>query len=273
MVNGVCKLTGASGRFVDAHLIPKALTRPAERGLPFVQSGQGGQRPVRRWSSWSDKGLVTQVGEDILTALDTWAIPQLRKHQLVWSGWGPMQSLAAGHEKIPGTSWGVRTISGIDPTRLRLFFLSLLWRAAATDRPEFAEIVLPLEDQERLRQMLVEGSAGPIDFYPAHLIQLSTMGTVHNLAPLRGEKVLPATESLQPKAIPIFRFYFDGLIAHIHVHSSDDGDTQELGPMVVGADDELIVSTVTYEHSFERENLGFLMEEAHRDWPEVMAKI
>jgi hypothetical protein len=64
MATGICKLTGKRGNFVKAHIIPKALTRPAEKGLPFVQGGQG-SRPVRRWDSWYDDHLVIQAGENI----------------------------------------------------------------------------------------------------------------------------------------------------------------------------------------------------------------
>jgi len=37
----------------------------------------------------------------------------------------------------------VRVIEKVDVVALRLFFLSILWRAAATDRFEFSEISLP----------------------------------------------------------------------------------------------------------------------------------
>ncbi|VIO79223.1 hypothetical protein CI41S_67910 [Bradyrhizobium ivorense] len=45
---GVCRLTGQLGKFVKAHLLPKALTRPGVAGTPFVEmsthgTGQSGR--------------------------------------------------------------------------------------------------------------------------------------------------------------------------------------------------------------------------------------
>src|SRR5690349_7493336 len=123
--SGVCKLTLTEGAFVDSHLIPKALTRTEQQGLPFVQY-RSGARPRKRWSSWYDPQLVTESGENILAAIDTWAIAELRKHKLVWSGWGESRALGPLHCPIVGTAWGIRKLDGINRSRLRFFFLSLL---------------------------------------------------------------------------------------------------------------------------------------------------
>jgi hypothetical protein len=209
---GFCKLTGKRGKFLRAHLIPRALTRAAAGGEPFIQGGRG-SRPVRRWDSWYDPGLVIQEGEDILTALDTWAIAELRKHELVWSGWGPTRALSTTLDLVPGTDWGTRIVEGIDPTGLRLFFLSLLWRAAATDRPEFADVTLPPDDLEQLRLKLLSNDPTPLSFYPTQLMQLYTIGETHNHTPITSTKTISSFGATPDRTIPIFRFYFDGLIS------------------------------------------------------------
>lgn len=53
MANGRCKLIGTKGKFVKSHLIPKALTRHEEPGLPLIQGGSGKRRKLR-WDSWYD---------------------------------------------------------------------------------------------------------------------------------------------------------------------------------------------------------------------------
>jgi hypothetical protein len=272
MAKGVCMLTGIRGKFVDAHLIPKSLTLPAKKGLPFVQSG-GASRPIRRWSSWYDGRLVTQHGEDILSLLDNWATAELRRQRLVWSGWGPMVSLSGLYTPLSGTPWGIREIEVADFQRLRLFFLSLLWRAAATTRSEFSEVIMPPNELEDLRLMLLAGNPEPQSFYPIQLTQLSTFGRIHNLAPIAQTKTIPAFDDRPARPINIFRFYFDGLAAHIHRQVSDDGTTKDLGPLIVGSRKKLIISTVTYEQSFERENVTRLTAEAFWTWPEVMGKL
>ena len=261
---GTCRLTGAKGKFVKSHLIPKAVTRPEQPGLPFIQGGSG-QFARRRWDSWYDKELVTREGEDILSALDDWAIRYLRAQKLLWSGWGPITALGGLHNAIPGTPWGFRTVNVDEPSRLRLFFLSLLWRAAASRLPEFSEVNIPDHDLELLANMLIRQDAGDISFYPATLTQLSTLGVIHNSTPLAQTKNIPelsdAPDRSTKKEMPIFRFYFDGLVTHIHRHSADDGYTNSIGDFFAGFGHKLSVTTVSYESSFEHENLYYVMSE------------
>jgi hypothetical protein len=259
---GTCKLTLKEGSFVKAHLIPRALTTPAQKGMPFFQWKSGGT-PKRRWSSWYDQNLVTRDGEDVLTGYDTWAITELRKQKVVWSSWGERRNLGSLHSAASGTPWGIRKVAGINPTKLRLFFLSLLWRAASTDLSEFAEVRLPQEDLEALRLLLLSRDPGPISFYPTTITQLSSIGNIHNHAPIAEIKVIPGLEPGEPTIeMPIFRFYFDGLIAHVHNHSSDDGYTAALGSLIVGASEQLVFTTQTYEGSWQRDNLMTVMSES-----------
>lgn len=53
---------------------------------------------------------------------------------------------------------------GLDAARLRLFFLSLLWRAAASTRGEFAAITLPPDDLEHLRRIVLGVEVPAPDF-------------------------------------------------------------------------------------------------------------
>jgi hypothetical protein len=121
--------------------------------------------------------------------------------------------------------------------------------------------------------MLLTGQTGTLSFYPANLTQLSTRGENHNLSPLSQEKIIPSIGNEPEKSIPIFRFYLDGLIAHVHRHASDDGYTKSLGSLVVGAEDMLVVTTVTFEESFQFRNLTHLMEDAYRLYPRDMANL
>ena len=157
---------------MQSHLLPKALTSAEGLGPGLIEMGNG--RTGRRSSSWYDPRLVTEAGERILAEYDNWAIQALRAQQLVWSGWGPMQELS-GHTPF-GPRIGVRKLTGVDWKKLRLFFLSLLWRAGATDRVEFREVTLPEPELEQLRLMLIHSNPYPLDFYPISLTQFSTIG-------------------------------------------------------------------------------------------------
>jgi hypothetical protein len=248
---GVCKLTGEQGKFVNAHLLPKALTKAGGLGVPMTQSGRG-MRPETRHSSWYDNQLVTAKGEKVLADLDDWAIKELRRLRLVWSGWGPMVGLS-DVRKVPNTPWGWRTIEGGDWRRLRLFFLSLLWRAAASQRFEFNEVEVSADDLERLRIMVLNGDPDPVDYFQIQLVQLSTRGIEHNHTPLADTKRI-GEEMDDGYDIPFFRFYFDGLIAHFDRREIAEIQKRPLAELALGAGDPLTVTTVTFEESFQRKN-------------------
>lgn len=264
---GICKLTGQRGNFVRSHLIPAALTRPEYRGAPLIQPGPG-PLPIRRWTSWYDRQLVTSEGEALLQSYDGRGIAELQRHRLIWSSWGPMIRLSTSdHRTLPGNPFGIRKITGVDSVCLRLFFLSLLWRAASTRLKEFTEITIERQELERLQEMLLRGKCDPLNFYPMHIVQLSTIGVVHNLSPFADEKIIPAVGDLPSRKVKIFRFYFDGLIIHFHRPDGDPHeDAETLSPPVVGFGPELLVSTVTFESSFQATNLMNLKIEAQAKW-------
>lgn len=162
--HGRCQLTGKLGPYVKAHILPEALTRPSQKGNPFLQHLPG-SRTTRRWTSWYDNTIVTADGESILSDLDDRGIRELRRQRLVWSAWGPIQSMA-----IPGASHSIRTIQNVDATTLRLFLLSILWRAAASKLFELAHVKLPYDDLIFLRDMIRSRTITPLTFCPISLV-------------------------------------------------------------------------------------------------------
>lgn len=269
---GTCKLTGDVGPMVKAHILPAALTAPVPSGMPFAQAGRD-TPPIKRWSSWYDPAIVTRTGEDILERYDTWAIAELRRNQLVWSGWsGSSKLTATDYVEIPGAGgYGYRQLAGIDGPTLRLFLISLLWRAAVSNMVEFAEIDLKPSDTRRIRRMIVDGDHLPLSRFPITLTQLCTKGDTHNLTPLAQNMSRDPTNPAKG-TIPIFRFYFDGLIAHFHRRTSAE-DVAAFGDRSVGSDKQLTVLTVPFESSWQRENMDELVREAEERWPDRLARI
>lgn len=268
---GTCKLTGARGKYVEAHVIPKALTRSRQPGLPFIQSAHG-SRPILRWGGWYDRRPVVRRGEDILAALDTWAVRELRKHELVWSGWGSSQALTKPPTPLANDGRGMREISGTDPTKLRLFFLSLLWRAAVSNREEFLEITMPDEELERLRLMIVTNDPRPLSFYPSTLVQFSTWGAARNLTP-QSWVVRTPDENMAMRKVPIFRFYFDGLIAWTYRNTSDSSYAERHAHALVGHGPKLHVAALPYQNWFQSRNMMKGSIAALEQFPEVMNKL
>ncbi|MEQ1952602.1 hypothetical protein [Mesorhizobium sp. CN2-181] len=218
---GVCKLTGQNGALVRSHLIPKAFTRFKDSHAPRIESGIG-LRPIRVHDSWYDRNLVTRSGEDILERYDDFAVREFRRLKLVWSGWeGEEPSELDGLEPSfdlpqPFGSWCFRKVTSINPERIRLFALSLLWRAAASEMRAVVNVSLEADRLECLRQMVIRGNPEPMSMFPVTLIQFVTKGALHNQSPTKETKIFPAIDGEEDTESTFFRFYFDGLLIHVH---------------------------------------------------------
>lgn len=211
---GICALTRTEGVYVNSHLIPRALTRLSGTGEKFVETGIGHGTKMRA-NSWYDAGLVTRAGEDILSDIDAKGIEMLREHRLVWSSWGSERRLQEG--ELLDSDVFHRTIDTENSDVLRLFFLSLLWRAAASTRPEFGDVELFKDELEDLRVRVLEQDPGAVRDYPIQLFQLITRGTPHNRTPLLERKPIVYIDGSVGPEVRYARFYFDGLVSHIHL--------------------------------------------------------
>jgi len=152
-----------------------------------------------------------------------------------------------------------------------LFFLSLLWRAAATNRKEFGEVQLSSDHMEILKDLLLRGSTGPQDFYPVSLLQLTTRSFANNLAPLATDNTYDAGDGITQR-LHVFRFYFDGLVVCFH-RSIFGADVSDLAGIFVGHCPALAVLTRPAEDSFQMTNLLKGREEAFLQWPKTMERL
>lgn len=166
-------------------------------------------------------------------------------------------------------SFGLRKVSCNNASMLRLFFLSLLWRAAATTRAEFQDIRMAADDLEQLRRMVREGNPSPLDFYPTTLLQIASRGPMHNLVPIEMDDTLDTGDG-EMRRVHVLRFYFDGLIARMHPSMTN---INELRAFIVGGGPELVVQMQFFEDSFQLGNLRRLVADSVLRWPEASARI
>jgi hypothetical protein len=237
----------------------------------MIHTAGASARPVRRWDSWYDAELVTRAGEDILEAYDAWAVREFRRHHLVWSSWGDEAVVPPPHN-VFHPSIGFRTFDDIDPTMARLFFASLLWRAASTKLVEFASISLPRDDLDQLAASLVSGRPLGDDFYPVTLTQFSTKGDVHLAGPQARIKTVYDDDGLPVGETPVFRIYFDGLAAHFHpppLHAR----LAAFGPAGVGNEGHLVVQTIPFEQAAQKREMALNVAAARLAWPKEAAKL
>lgn len=253
---GTCALTGKSGQFVKSHLIPRALTRLSRNGEKYIQSGIG--ESMRRVSdSWYDLKLVVKEGEDILSAIDDVGIRQLRENHLVWSGWGQHESL----RDVLGwdSDSPMRSLRLQNSGDLRLFFLSLLWRAGASRLPDFKDVTLTPEEIEDLRQRVFKRDPGAQADYPIVLHQISTRGAHHNRTPLLEETTMEVEGEPEYRIVYV-RFYFEGLVARIYLGSRTNIPTF-FSKVGINDEAEFVVFLNDFENSRTKTNLVSMMHD------------
>lgn len=213
---GVCALTKTTGKYVKSHIIPAALTKLSRKGEKHVEAGIG-LRVKHRATSWYDNALVTRVGEDILADIDAQAIEILRRNKLVWSGWGDDVELLSDNYLFGTGNFDCRGLRIEKAEALQLFFLSIVWRAAASNRLEFEKINLTANELEDIRLRVLSKDSGDFQDYPIQLFQITSIGIPHNRTPLLETKEIADSATMPKEIVDYIRIYFDGLVAHVHL--------------------------------------------------------
>ncbi|MGE8631695.1 hypothetical protein [Achromobacter denitrificans] len=262
---GICRLTGIEGNFVDSHILPRALTCPPTTGEKIRETALE-QRPISRPPSWYDNRLVIRAGEDILEAIDTQAIDQLRKHMLVWTSF-PHDAPFANEEIMSlgaDANFGVRVLHVDDARALRLFFLSVVWRAAESTRGEFEEVQLPPAVLQDIRERVRAKDPGDPWDYPIFLDQIITRGPWHNRTPIMESLAVPDEARTGVLMLSCVRIYLDGLVAKVVVTDADKLNREDSSSLVLGASHALSIAARTFEESRTSRDMIEVMEDNAR---------
>jgi hypothetical protein len=150
----ICRLTGKVGSPVKAHIVPESfyLIRPEEGPLHLITNTPG-RFPKRSPVGVYDSTIVTAEGEAYFTPWDNYAA------ELLLQGFSKATPLKQVQGKIVGYEY-----SSFDYTKLKLFFLSVLWRAGASSHEFFRRVNLG-PHREVLRKMLINADPGRPDEY------------------------------------------------------------------------------------------------------------
>ena len=239
---GVCKLTGTSGRFVKSHLIPRALTRLSRTGeKAFEVDAQSGQL-IHRVEGWYDLELVTKEGEQILAKCDDEGIRELRRSGLISSG---SSNLSLGNL----SEFQQVHIHSNHPKHLRMFVLSLLWRAASTEIDAFKHFSFPSADRDYVGDLLLNGKTGQPNEFVTVFISLNDVDAVHNHTPIRDSLAWEGTY------LPFSRFYFEGLVIHIYDRTQSPDLLNAIGGGAVGFSKDFIVVRRPFGDSRQKNDL------------------
>ena len=144
-----CKLTGNVGPGVKAHVIPRSFF-PIDNSNQPMRMIRAGPSPsiYRRPIGEYDDQILTMEGEEYFRDVDDYAAKLLLKDQVKVTKFAQSELF---------TEFGP-----IDYHLTKLFFLSVLWRAAASQREYYAPVQLG-EHEERLRQHILRRDPGGVE--------------------------------------------------------------------------------------------------------------
>lgn len=151
----ICKLTGTRGPGVDAHIIPKsfyAFRKDNHKPSTIYHINDKGVRGYTSRIGVFDRTILTQEGEAYFSEPDHYAFELLVKRgqeaKLYYDGETPL----------------CIEIPSFDYPKLKLFFLSLLWRADATSDQMFKRVKLGTHEQLIRRMILQEDPGSPEEY-------------------------------------------------------------------------------------------------------------
>ncbi|HHC3323078.1 TPA: hypothetical protein ACN730_001754 [Klebsiella pneumoniae] len=261
---GICKLTLRKGKFVESHILPKALTVLSKTGEKAMQVAL--KKPLKkRFQGWYDNQLCIAEGEYILSQIDDKAIKALRENLLIWSGWpANVIELDASDIVLPAKNneqkYGLRIIKELNWKPIKLFILSLLWRSAASEREEMDTVTIPNFLLEKLRMAILNYDSLSSREFPVRLHQIANKAFTHNRTPFIAEDTIDFGFPVGIRHYTVCRLYLDGLAAYITL-DPDENFLDSSQALLLGGSNETIVLLHTYENSRTLDEFREIMEQ------------
>lgn len=190
---------GTEGPFRRAHIIPNAFMRRAS-DAPFMES-DGHLRSKKRFTGWYDENILGAEGEALLAQYDTAAAHYFIDRGLTYR----MRRSSVDLNVLvdPLLPDQIYIMHDVDTNQLRLFALSLLWRAAVSSLDPFDKIIVSPAHLTDIAARLRAGNAGDYRDYPVRFAVFDGADELTKMAPtiLREQ--------------PSVRFFLDGVVCYV----------------------------------------------------------
>lgn len=197
--SGLCRLTGTAGQFAKSHIIPDAFMQRAT-DAPFLEC-DAASPPRKRFTGWYDPGILGSKGEKVIAAYDDVAAKCFIGNGFTYRTRRDRHDIHSLSSRFVADQ--VYEIDNVDTARIRLFALSLLWRAAVTSLEAFALVKVSPSHLEDIRVRLLRGDAGPAIEYPVYFGVFCDAEELTKVAPYR------------PRNHPFYRFFLDGVVCYV----------------------------------------------------------
>jgi len=224
-----CRGCGEEKKLVKAHVIPESFFRGLRDGqkAPEIRSTTEGVHPKKTPIGVYDMGILCNDCEQIFQTLDDYGCQILIKKEAELE---PLQ-----HN---GQIVGYR-INNVDTARLKLFFLSILWRASISTHYFYSKVALNALEEKVKKLVWENDPGGPHDFSFV-------------LAKFEGDGV--GRTILDPhqerwSGVRYYRFYLYGYVLHIKADSQKTAPEWE--QFIPNGDNIIVVSRGCIEKSKE----------------------
>lgn len=192
----LCRLCNQEKRLIKAHIIPAGFYRPLKAGnvIPELYSNVEGVFPQRSPVGIFDRNILCRECDALMGPWDQHAQEMLLKDI-------PEDTSIFYRQKRIAYE-----IPQFDYKRLKLFFVSLLWRASISSHKFFERISLG-QQENILRDMILSQSPGPPEQYGVTLARFEI--------PVANGMLDPHPETFD--GVDFCRFYLTGYVVYIHI--------------------------------------------------------
>lgn len=210
---------GTEGAFAKSHIIPDAFMQRAT-DAPFLECDKE-SRPQKRFTGWYDRTILGFEGERLIAHYDDQAAKCFIGNGFTYRTRRDRQAINNLGKRFVADQ--VYEIKGVDTANIRLFALSLLWRAAVTSLDAFRLVKVSPSHLADIRKRLVARDAGPFSEYPVYFGVFCDLEELTKIAPYR------------PRNHPFYRFFLDGVVCYVCMRRRL-ADAGRFGPFLVGAE-------------------------------------
>ncbi len=193
----VCKLCTQEKKLVKAHIIPRSFYEPLkeDRQVPKIFTDKAGVYPQRSPTGIYDKEILCEGCESIFSPWDAYG------HRFLMRTISEDAYIKDGDEKI------AYNMGQCDYHKLKLFFLSVLWRAGVSKQPMFNQVRLG-PYTERLRARIRAHDPGGVEDYAVALSRFDEPP---------GEVGILNPDKTDHEGVNHYRLYLGGYMAIVKV--------------------------------------------------------
>ncbi|MCP9828665.1 hypothetical protein KBZ19_09220 [Synechococcus sp. L2F] len=178
-----CRLCHAEKNLVEAHIIPRHFYHSIRNSgigfgagelVPRIYAAGSNRKPKQCQSGIFDSNMLcADCDQKVIGPWDKYA-------QELFLRSFPKQ--LATSMRIPA----FYCVDSFDYSRLKLFFLSVLWRSAVTEQEFFDQVDIQ-GSEEKIRRMLLEGNPGASEEFPVMAVRYEGPFSEVMISPLRAD--------------------------------------------------------------------------------------